>query len=60
MLHRPGLALGVTVAFFGLGALGLLAYEESYSVKGFFKKQTDSVDGFKAMERAFPRARASR
>jgi putative drug exporter of the RND superfamily len=54
VLRRPGLALGVTVAFFGLGALGLLAYEESYSVTGFFKKQTDSVDGFKAIERAFP------
>jgi RND superfamily putative drug exporter len=54
VLRRPGLALGVTVAVFGLGALGLFAYQENYSVTGFFKKQTDSVDGFKAMERAFP------
>jgi RND superfamily putative drug exporter len=54
VLQRPGLALAVTVTIFGLGALGLTAYEENYSVTGFFKKQTDSVDGFKAMEKAFP------
>jgi putative drug exporter of the RND superfamily len=37
-----------------VGALGLLAYEENYSVTSFFKKPTESVDGFKVMERAFP------
>jgi putative drug exporter of the RND superfamily len=59
VLRRPGIALGVTVAIFALGSLGLLAYEESYSVTGFFKKQTDSVDGFKVMERAFPAGTSS-
>jgi RND superfamily putative drug exporter len=54
VLQRPGLALAVTVLFFGVGALGLLAYEENYSVTSFFKKPTESVDGFKVMERAFP------
>jgi RND superfamily putative drug exporter len=54
VLKRPGLALGVTAAFFALGALGLFAYQENYSVTGFFKKQTDSVDGFNALQRAFP------
>jgi RND superfamily putative drug exporter len=59
VLRRPGIALSVTVAIFALGALGLIAYQESYSVTGFFKKQTDSVDGFKAMERAFPAGTSS-
>ena len=36
------------------GALGLLAYQEDYSIDGFFKKQTESVDGFEVLERAFP------
>jgi RND superfamily putative drug exporter len=54
VLQRPGLALGVTVAFFGVGALGLLAYQENYSITSFFKKQTDSVDGFRVLQRAFP------
>jgi putative drug exporter of the RND superfamily len=54
VLQRPGPALGVTLAIFGVGSLGILAYKENYSVTGFFKKQTDSVDGFKVMERAFP------
>jgi putative drug exporter of the RND superfamily len=58
VLRRPGIALSVTLAIFAVGSLGLLAYEESYSVTGFFKKQTDSVDGFKVMERAFPAGRA--
>jgi putative drug exporter of the RND superfamily len=59
VLQRPGIALSVTVGIFAVGALGLFAYEESYSVTGFFKKQTDSVDGFKVMERAFPAGTSS-
>src|SRR5829696_6435467 len=59
VLRRPGPALAVTVAIFAIGALGLTAYEENYSVTGFFKKQTDSVDGFKVMERAFPAGTSS-
>ena len=52
--QRPGLALAVTVVLFGVGALGLLAYKEDYSTTNFFKKQTESVDGFDALEKAFP------
>ena len=54
VLHRPGLALGVTTAFFFAGALGLLAYKEDYSTTTFFKKSTESVDGFRVLERALP------
>ena len=43
-----------TVLLFAVGALGLLAYKEDYSTTTFFKKQTESVDGFKVLERAFP------
>jgi putative drug exporter of the RND superfamily len=54
VLHRPGLALVATLAIFGVGALGLLAYKEDYSTNGFFKKHTEAVDGYKLIERAFP------
>jgi RND superfamily putative drug exporter len=54
VLQRPAAALAVTVALFAAGGLGLLAYEENYSITSFFKQQTDSVDGFAAMERGFP------
>jgi putative drug exporter of the RND superfamily len=54
VLQRPLPALIVTVAFFGAGALGLLAYKVDYSTTTFFKKQTDSVDGFRVMQRSFP------
>jgi putative drug exporter of the RND superfamily len=54
VLHRPGLALAITVAFFGAGALGLIAYKEDYSTNGFFKKRTEAVDGYKLIERSFP------
>jgi RND superfamily putative drug exporter len=54
VLQRPGLALGATLVFFFAGALGLLAYKEDYSTTTFFKKQTESVDGFRVLERAFP------
>jgi RND superfamily putative drug exporter len=54
VLHRPGLALAITVVFFGAGALGLIAYKEDYSTNGFFKKRTEAVDGYKLIERSFP------
>ena len=54
VLRRPGLALAATVVLFGGGALGLLAYKENYSTTNFFKKQTESVDGFKALEGSVP------
>jgi len=54
VLQRPGLALGTTVVLFGLGALGLLAYKEDYSVDGFFKKRTESADGFNALRASLP------
>lgn len=54
VLHRPGVALATTVAIFGAGALGLLAYKEDYSTNGFFKKRTEAVDGYKLIERSFP------
>ena len=54
VLRRPGAALGVTLAMFGIGCLGLLAYQEDYSVQNFFKNPTESADGFTVMQRAFP------
>ena len=54
VLQRPGLALAATLLMFAIGALGLLAYKEDYSTTTFFKKPTESVDGFKVLERALP------
>ena len=54
VLQRPGAALGVTLVLFGIGALGLLAYQEDYSVQNFFKNPTESADGFTVMQQAFP------
>jgi RND superfamily putative drug exporter len=54
VLRRPGLALGATTALFGLFALGLLAYQEDYSIGGFFKKSVESVDGFEVLGESFP------
>jgi RND superfamily putative drug exporter len=54
VLQRPGPALAVTLAIFGAGALGLLAYKEDYSITNVFKKRTESVDGFRALQQAFP------
>jgi RND superfamily putative drug exporter len=54
VMRRPGLALAVTALIFGGGALGLLAYKENYSISNAFKKKTESVEGFRALERAFP------
>jgi RND superfamily putative drug exporter len=54
VLRRPGLALGGTLALFGLFALGLLSYQEDYSISGFFKKDVESVDGFNVLSQSFP------
>jgi RND superfamily putative drug exporter len=54
VLRHPGLALGATVALFGFFALGLLAYEEDYSIGGFFKTDVESVDGFDVLGQSFP------
>jgi putative drug exporter of the RND superfamily len=52
--RHPGVTLAVTVAFFGAGALGLLAYKADYSTTTFFKKEVESVEGFKVIEKSFP------
>ena len=54
VLQRPAAALATTVVLFGGGALGLLAYQEDYSVDGAFKKETESADGFRVLQAAFP------
>jgi putative drug exporter of the RND superfamily len=54
VLQRPGLVLGVTVAMFGFFSLGLFAYQEDYSIGGFFKKDVESVDGFRVLSQSFP------
>ncbi|MSO41021.1 MAG: MMPL family transporter [Solirubrobacterales bacterium] len=54
VLARPLPALIVTVALFLAGSLGILAYKVDYSTTTFFKKQTESVDGFKVLGTAFP------
>lgn len=54
VMQRPAAALAVTVALFGAGALGLLAYKEDYSTTNVFKKRVESVDGIRALEQAFP------
>jgi RND superfamily putative drug exporter len=54
VLQRPGLALAATLVLFGAGALGLISYKEDYSVQGFFKDPTESADGFRVMQQAFP------
>jgi RND superfamily putative drug exporter len=54
VLQRPGAALAGTLALFVAGGLGLLAYKENYSTTNFFKTKTESVDGFKALEKAVP------
>lgn len=59
VMQRPGLALATTVIVFGGGALGLLAYKEDYSITNVFKKSTDSVTGFKELQRAFPAGTSS-
>ena len=54
VLRRPGAALAATTALFGLFTLGLLAYQEDYSIDGFFKKDVESVDGFNVLGESFP------
>src|SRR4051794_36728578 len=54
VLQRPAAAFITTMVLFSAGAVGLLAYKEDYSVTGFFKKQTESADGFTALRAAFP------
>jgi len=54
VLQRPGLALGATTALFAICALGLLAYQEDYSIGGFFKKTVESVEGFEVLGASFP------
>jgi RND superfamily putative drug exporter len=54
VLRRPGLALGATTALFAICSLGLLAYQEDYSIGGFFKKTVESVEGFEVLGASFP------
>ena len=54
VLQRPASALAVTLVLFTAGAFGLLAYKEDYSVTGFFKKQTESADGFDVLRSSLP------
>jgi RND superfamily putative drug exporter len=54
VLQRPARALAATLVLFGAGTLGLLAYKEDYSVQNFFKEPTESADGFRVMQQAFP------
>ena len=54
VLKRPGLALLATTALFGFFTLGLFAYQEDYSIGGFFKKEVESVEGFEVLGESFP------
>ncbi|HEV3002036.1 MAG TPA: MMPL family transporter [Solirubrobacteraceae bacterium] len=53
VLQRPAAALAVTVALFGVFALGLLSYEEDYSIGGAFKTEVESVQGFEVLGESF-------
>jgi putative drug exporter of the RND superfamily len=54
VVARPGTALALTLLIFVGGTFGILAYQENYSVSNFFKQQTDSVDGYEALQKSFP------
>jgi RND superfamily putative drug exporter len=54
VLRRPGFTLAATTALFAVFALGLLAYQEDYSIGGAFKKDIESVTGFEVLGRALP------
>ena len=54
VLQRPALALGATVALFGVFTLGLLSYKEDYSITGFFNDPVESVEGFEVLGEALP------
>ena len=58
VLHRPGAALAVTVALFGAGALGLLAYQEDYSVEGVLQEADRERDRLRAPPPRVPGRRA--
>jgi RND superfamily putative drug exporter len=53
VLRRPGIALAVTVALFAAGTLGLLVYQEDYSIGGGFKTEVESVQGFDVLAASF-------
>jgi putative drug exporter of the RND superfamily len=53
VLQRPGLALAITVGLFGFFTLGLLSYQEDYSIGNAFKKEVESVEGFEVLGAAF-------
>lgn len=53
VLRRPGVALAATVALFAVGTLGLLAYQEDYSIGGGFKTEVESVQGFDVLAASF-------
>jgi RND superfamily putative drug exporter len=59
VVRRPVPALIATVGLMGAGAFGLLAYQEDFSTTNAFKKSTESVDGFEALSRAFPKGTLS-
>jgi putative drug exporter of the RND superfamily len=54
VVRHPVPALVITTVVVGAGAFGLLAYKEDFSTTNAFKKDVESVDGFKALSRAFP------
>jgi len=54
VLERPGRALAATLVLFVVGGFGLLAFKVDYSTTSFFKKDVESVDGFRVIETAFP------
>ena len=54
VLQRPGIALAATLGLFGLFSLGLLSYQEDYSIGGAFKKDVESVTGFEVLSSSFP------
>ena len=54
VLERPVAALGVTVALFLAGTLGLIAYKVDYSTTTFFKESVESVEGFEVLQESFP------
>jgi len=54
VLRRPGRALTACLVLFAIGGAGLLAFKVDYSTTSFFKKDVESVDGFRVIESAFP------
>src|SRR5262245_27067013 len=54
VLQRPAFALIATSAIFIAGAFGLLAYKVDYSTTSFFKHSVEAVEGFDALQDAFP------